>query len=58
MSPDNAIHVAMVNELVPEVWSNDDKTALVAKATETVSRATVLGLGVVKVGNVVHARAM
>lgn len=58
LDPGNAIHVTMVNELVAAgVWSAADKTALIAKATEDVSRAVELGLGKVGEGHIAQARA-
>lgn len=58
LDPSNSEHVALINELVDaSVLDAADKTALIAKATDDVSRAVELGLGVVKVGHVEQARA-
>ncbi|MDP3950218.1 hypothetical protein [Microbacterium sp.] len=52
------LQMGLVDLLVAEgVLVAGDKTALVAAATETVSRATELGLGTVRVGEVGDARA-
>lgn len=57
LDPSNAIHVGMVNELVAAgVWSTADKTALVAKATEDISRATELGFGTIHIADIEDAR--
>ena len=59
LDPDNALHVAMVDMLVSGgIISASDKTALVTKATENISRATELGFGIVRVGTVAQARAL
>jgi len=57
LSPGNALHVDMINDLVAaSVISNADRTALVTKATKSLSRATELGIGQVKEGHVQEAR--
>ena len=57
LSPGNALHVDMINDLVAaNVISNADRTALVTKATKNLSRATELGIGQVKEGHVQEAR--
>lgn len=59
LDPGNATHVAMVNALVDDgVWDAADRAALIAKATDSISRGAELGLGFVKVGHVEMARAM
>ena len=56
-SPGNALYVDMINNLVAaNVISNADRTALVTKATKSLSRATELGIGQVKEGHVQEAR--
>jgi hypothetical protein len=58
LDPGNALHVAMINELVSAgVISAADRTALVAKATDDISRATELGLGKVRVGHIQETRS-
>ncbi len=58
LDPSNAAHITFVNELVSaEVLNADDRDALITKATEHISRATELGLGVVKAGHVERVRA-
>lgn len=57
LDPSNAQHATFINELVAaDVLSADDKTALVAKATDNISRAVELGLGVVAPGHIENAR--
>lgn len=57
LDPSNPAHVTLVNELVvADVLSDNDKTALVAKATDPISRATEVGLERVKPGKVQTAR--
>jgi len=57
LDPDNPLHVGMISELVSGgVLSTGDRTALITKATESISRATKLGLGTVKAGHVEEAR--
>ena len=58
LDPSQAADVALVNALVSTgTLSSDDRTALVDAATQTVSRATELGLGLVRLGYVQKARA-
>jgi len=54
----NASHAAMVDGLVAgQVLTSDEKDELVAMGTETISRATELGIGRVLEGYVTKARA-
>lgn len=58
LDPSNGLHVAMVNELVAAgVWSAADRTALVAAATDSITRGEELGLGHVQPGHVANAKA-
>ena len=57
LNPANPAHVAFVNELVDAgVLSAGDRTALVVKATESISRAVELRLGFIYPGHVQTAR--
>ena len=57
LDPGNTAHIALVNELVAAgVWSPTDRSALVLKATDNISRAVELGLGKARVGHVEKAR--
>ena len=59
LDPGNDLHVAMVQELVDaSIIDVGDRNALVAKATDNVSRGIKLGVGVVRVGHVQIARAV
>jgi len=58
LDPSQAADVALVNALVSTgTLSSDDRTALIDAATQTISRATELGLGHVRLGYVQKARA-
>lgn len=53
LDPRNDLHVAMVDTLVSAgIISADDKAALVAKATDNISRANELGLGTIREGDI------
>ena len=57
LDPGNILHLAIVNVLVTAgIIDTDDRAALADKATEEISRATELGLGVVRAGDVQRAR--
>jgi len=57
LDPSNEMHVEMVNGLVAGgVWTSDDRTALIAKASDDMSRAEKIGIGMVQPGNVTQAR--
>ena len=57
LTPGNPLHVGMINQIVAAgVISAADRTALVAKATRDVSRATEIGLEFVQPGHVENAR--
>ena len=54
---DNSDHIAMIDGLIAGgVLQAADKTSLLSLATENISRATELGLGLVKPGHVGMAR--
>ncbi len=55
IDPAGSANVSLVNWIYGA--GSDTLTALAAARTETISRATELGLGVVRVGNVGEARA-
>ena len=58
LDPSIAAHVAMINQLVlAGVLADSDRTALVAAATQLISRAKQLGLPLAKVGHIQIARA-
>jgi len=57
LDPGNPVHAALVNELVTAaVWSAADRTELVTKATDNISRAVELGLDPVEEKHVRWAR--
>ena len=59
LDPDNPVHVGLINQLVAAgVLTTTDRADLVKKATQNISRAEQLGLGFVREGTVLQARAI